>query len=192
MWSPGKESLSPNLAVRGGLRTFRFRHDLQFMDSRGSLLCRLVGRRSMLTCCRGMATGTPALAGGSGSEDEFIASHGNTGRRAPPRISVVAMMAMVLGVRRPNSIAQRLVWAWPRGIEAQGSPSYYHQLRRVESCGGEGASSHDRRRSRVLEAAVDPSGAMGKVNAKGDFKVGAAPAQLGGLEGYGVGRRGVS
>jgi hypothetical protein len=34
--------------------TLRFRHDLQFMDSRGSLLMRRVGRRSMLTWGRGM------------------------------------------------------------------------------------------------------------------------------------------
>lgn len=37
--------------------TLRLRHDLQFMDSRGSLLIRRVGRRSMPTCGRAMATG---------------------------------------------------------------------------------------------------------------------------------------
>jgi hypothetical protein len=35
-------------------RTLRFRHDLQFIDSRGSLHIRRVGSRSMLTCGRDM------------------------------------------------------------------------------------------------------------------------------------------
>lgn len=39
------------------VRTFRLRHDLQFMDSRGSLLIRRVGSLSMPTCGRDMATG---------------------------------------------------------------------------------------------------------------------------------------
>ena len=34
----------------------RFRQDLQFMDSRGSLLMRRVGSRSIPTCGRDMAT----------------------------------------------------------------------------------------------------------------------------------------
>lgn len=37
--------------------TLRFLHDLQFIDSRGSLLMRRVGRRSMPTCGRDMVTG---------------------------------------------------------------------------------------------------------------------------------------
>lgn len=35
--------------------TLRFRHDLQFIDSRGSLLILRVGRRSIPTCGRDMA-----------------------------------------------------------------------------------------------------------------------------------------
>jgi hypothetical protein len=48
-------------------RTLRFRHDLQFMDSLGSLLMRRVGSLSMLTWARGMgARGTGGTAGGGG------------------------------------------------------------------------------------------------------------------------------
>jgi hypothetical protein len=44
--------------------TLRFRHDLQFIDSRGSLLRRRVGRRSMPTWGREMATGwMPCICG---------------------------------------------------------------------------------------------------------------------------------
>lgn len=37
---------------RSGKQTFRFLHDLQFMDSRGSELVRRAGSRSILTCGR--------------------------------------------------------------------------------------------------------------------------------------------
>lgn len=37
--------------------TFLFLHDLQFMDSRGSLLIRRVGNRSIPTCGRAMPPG---------------------------------------------------------------------------------------------------------------------------------------
>ena len=47
------------------LRTFRFRQDLQFIDSRGSLPIRRDGNRSMPTWALGIATGyTPAMAMG--------------------------------------------------------------------------------------------------------------------------------
>lgn len=49
---------------RGEPHTLRFRHDLQFIDSRGSLLMRRVGRRSMLTWGR-----TMAVSGMRGSGD---------------------------------------------------------------------------------------------------------------------------
>lgn len=44
--------------------TFRFRHDLQFIDSRGSLPTRRDGNLSMPTCALGIATGyTPVMGG---------------------------------------------------------------------------------------------------------------------------------
>ena len=44
------------------MHTFRFRHDLQFIDSRGSLPTRRDGNLSMPTCALGIATGyTPAM-----------------------------------------------------------------------------------------------------------------------------------
>lgn len=45
-----------------GKLTFRFRHDLQFIDSRGSELTLRAGKRSMPTCgrCGGRATGWTA------------------------------------------------------------------------------------------------------------------------------------
>lgn len=52
--------------------TFRFRHDLQFIDSRGSLPTRRDGNLSMPTCALGIATGyTPAM-GGPLAEGAFI------------------------------------------------------------------------------------------------------------------------
>lgn len=55
-----------------GFHTFRLRHDLQFIDSRGSLLIRRAGSLSMPTCGRDIGSG--CMPGGGGTMP--VASNG--------------------------------------------------------------------------------------------------------------------